>query len=116
MTAQLIRLPDLHQDFHAAREVLHSRAATRDQIIMACDVLSASSDWMDIDLVRMMRNALWANRASELWPEARELAGRLSIGNNAALFEALNRRRQFDRRLWILGALATAGMIAMAVL
>lgn len=108
MTAHVFRLPDQHQDFYAAREVLRSSAATRDQIIMACDVLAKSRDWMDLRLVSDMRNALWA--------EHRVIAERLSIGVNAPLFEAMNRRRQFDRRMWVLGAVATVGLLVMAVL
>lgn len=116
MTAHVFRLPDQHQDFAAAREALHSRAATRDQIIMACDVLAQSRDYMDLRLVSDMRNALWADHRSDLRPEHRVIAERLSIGVNAPLFEAMNRRRQFDRRMMVLAAIATLGLLAVAVL
>lgn len=110
----VIPLPNHHQDFAAARAVLHSPHASRDQITMACTVLAASRDWMDLRLASDMRNAMWANRASDLRPEDRAVYHQL--GQNAALFAALNHRRNMDRWGWIIAALALAGTIAMAAL
>jgi hypothetical protein len=78
VSALVLPMPDVVLDRAAAREVLRSTDATADQLNMACEVLAASSDWQDINLVRETRNALWSNRASELQPAARDLVSRLA--------------------------------------
>jgi hypothetical protein len=40
--------------------------------------LAQSTDWLDVRLASEMRNVLWADRASELLPQARDLAERLA--------------------------------------
>jgi hypothetical protein len=78
MSALVLPMPDVVLDRAAAREVLRSTDATADQLNMACEVLAASSNWQDINLVRETRNALWSTRASELQPAARALVARLA--------------------------------------
>ncbi|NPD16940.1 hypothetical protein HOY34_17240 [Xinfangfangia sp. D13-10-4-6] len=71
-------LPDAVLDRAAAREVLRSEHATRDQILMACEVLTQSTCWMDLRLASEMRNAVWAGPGAELRPEAQKVAARLA--------------------------------------
>lgn len=67
--------------FAMAREVLRRENATPDQITAAIDVLSASTDWKDVMLVREMRIGLFALTGAELrTPES------LSVSQDAANF------------------------------
>ncbi len=111
MTAVLLSTPEKHRDFAAAREVLHSEYATPDQLSMACDVLAESHNWQDILLVRNVRQSLWSGIQSALIcePPTRDL------GQNAALFAALNARRNY-RHAWILAAVTLAAVLGLAVL
>lgn len=118
MKSAIINLPEQHQDFAAAREVLRYSGSTRAQLSTACDVLSASNNWMDIRLVSMTRNALWANDASELLPDARAIYNDMAfadLGQNAGIFAAMNTRKR-DRWVWIAAGVCIAVLIIGAVL
>ena len=103
MTALIFSLPDQHQDFAAARAVLRCEGSTRQQLLDACTVLSASHDWQDVLLVRDMLGQL-----------GRPVA--VDLGDNAALFAELNRRRRADRWGWIACAVGFAVLLAYGVM
>lgn len=65
-------------DIAFAHSVLACETSTRPQLLEACDTLASSPDWMDRELASEMRNVFWADRASELLPQARDLAERLA--------------------------------------
>lgn len=55
---RIIRLPDIHQDYHDARRVIRSQFASWEDVAAALDVLEHSTEWADIDLCRHTREAM----------------------------------------------------------
>lgn len=80
MTAcRIIPLPDRILDLAAAREVIRSPFATREQLRMAADVLSMSPDWCDLRQAQDIRSVLFAQPGAELSPAAQEVQDQIDI-------------------------------------
>lgn len=77
MTALTAFIPSA-EDLAVARATIRARASTRLQLEEACGVLCQSPEADDRIAAREVRNTLWSDRASELRPEAREMAARLA--------------------------------------
>ena len=68
--------PPSPANLEQARALIRGEHTTRAELVLACNVPCQSADADDRMSAREVRNVMWADRFSELRPQAQELAAR----------------------------------------